>query len=43
MLFYVLCVIRLKRLGLFDPHDERYRPGHAPKHARHRPRRRAPE
>jgi hypothetical protein len=41
ILFHVLCVIRLKRLGLFDPHDEKYRPGHSgPKRAR--PRRRAP-
>ena len=42
ILFHVLCVIRLKRLGLFDPHDEHYRPGHgAQKPARPRPRRRA--
>jgi hypothetical protein len=42
ILFHVLCVIRLKRLGLFDPHDEQYRPGHsAPKRARPRPNRRA--
>jgi hypothetical protein len=42
ILFHVLCVIRLKRLGLFDPHDEHYRPGHGPqKPARPRPRRRA--
>jgi hypothetical protein len=41
IVFHVLCVIRLKRLGLFDPHDEQYRPGHSgPK--RSRPRRRAP-
>ena len=40
ILFHVLCVIRLKRLGIFDPHDEQYRPGHSgPKRAR--PRRRA--
>ena len=40
ILFHVLCVIRLKRLGLFDPHDEQYRPGHSgPKRARPRPRR----
>jgi hypothetical protein len=40
ILFHVLCVIRLKRLGLFDPHDEQYRPGHSrPKRAR--PHRRA--
>ncbi len=44
MLFYVLCVIRLKRLGLFYPHDEKYRPGHTgQKRARSRPHRRAPE
>jgi hypothetical protein len=44
MLFYVLCVIRLKRLGLFYPHDEKYRPGHTgQKRARPRPHRRAPE
>jgi hypothetical protein len=43
ILFHVLCVIRLRRLGLFDPHDESYRPGHGPKRARQRPRRRAPE
>jgi hypothetical protein len=42
ILFHVLCVIRLKRLGLFDPHDENYRPGHgAQKPARPRPHRRA--
>jgi hypothetical protein len=42
ILFHVLCVIRLKRLGLFDPHDEHYRPGHGiQKPARPRPRRRA--
>jgi hypothetical protein len=40
VLFHVLCVIRLKRLGIFDPHDEQYRPGHSrPK--RPRPHRRA--
>jgi hypothetical protein len=43
ILSYVQCVIRLKRLGIFDPHDEHYRPGHGHKRARHRPRRRAPE
>jgi hypothetical protein len=44
ILFQVLCVIRLKRLGLFDPHDEQYRPGHSgPKRARPRPHRRAHE
>lgn len=43
ILFHVLCVIRLRRLGIFDPHDEHYRPGHRPqKRARPRPRRRAP-
>jgi hypothetical protein len=41
ILFHVLCVIRLKRLGLFDPHDEQYRPGHSTQ-KRPRPRRRAP-
>ena len=40
ILFHVLCVIRLKRLGLFDPHDEQYRPGHSGQSAPH-PRRRA--
>jgi hypothetical protein len=40
IVFHVMCVIRLKRLGLFDPHDEQYRPGHSrPKRAR--PHRRA--
>ena len=40
IVFHVMCVIRLKQLGLFDPHDEQYRPGHSrPKRAR--PRRRA--
>jgi hypothetical protein len=43
ILFHVLCVFRLRRLGLFHPHDENYRPGHGPKRARPRPRRRAPE
>ena len=43
ILFHVLCVIRLKRLGLFDPHDEHYRPGHNQKRAHPRPHRRAPE
>ena len=37
IVFHVMCVIRLKRLGIFDPHDEQYRP------AQKRPRRRAPE
>ena len=41
ILFHVLCVIRLKRLGLFDPHDEKYRPGHSTQ-KRARPHRRAP-
>jgi hypothetical protein len=42
ILFHVLCVIRLKHLGLFDPHDEQYRPGHSTqKRARPRPHRRA--
>ena len=27
IVFHVMCVIRLKRLGIFDPHDEQYRPG----------------
>jgi hypothetical protein len=40
IVFHVMCVIRLKRLGIFDPHDEQYRPGQ--KRARPRPRRRAP-
>jgi hypothetical protein len=43
ILFHVLCVIRLKGLGIFDPHDEHYRPGQSQKRARPRPRRRAPE
>ena len=43
MLFYVLCVIRLRRLGIFYPLDEQYRPAHSgPKRARSRPGRRAP-
>jgi len=29
IVFHVLCVIRLKQLGLFDPHDEQYRPSHS--------------
>lgn len=42
ILFHLMCVMRLRRLGLFDPHDEKYRPGmHGQKRAR--PRRRAPE
>ena len=41
ILFHVLCVIRLKRAGLFDPHDEHYRPGHSDS-GRARPHRRAP-
>jgi hypothetical protein len=41
--FHVMCVIRLKRLGIFDPHDEKYRPGQNQKRARPKPRRRAPE
>ena len=40
IVFHVMCVIRLKRLGIFDPHDENYRPGQKRAHAR--PRRRAP-
>ncbi|MGC2303459.1 MAG: hypothetical protein WA447_09070 [Candidatus Binatus sp.] len=40
--FHLMCVIRLKRLGIFDPHDENYRPGQNQKRARPRPRRRAP-
>jgi hypothetical protein len=43
ILFHLLCVVRLKRLGIFDPHDEHYRPGQSQKRARPRPRRRAPE
>jgi hypothetical protein len=40
IVFHVMCVIRLKQLGLFDPHDEQYRPSHSrPKRAR--PHRRA--
>ena len=41
ILFHLLCVIRLKRLGLFDPHDEQYRPAHSTQ-KRPRPHRRAP-
>jgi hypothetical protein len=42
ILFHVLCVVRLRRLGLFDPHDEQYRPGHSgQKRARPHHRRRA--
>jgi hypothetical protein len=37
MTFYILCVLRLRRLGVFYPHDEHYRPGHAG-HKRPRPR-----
>jgi len=44
LIFHVMCVIRLKRLGIFDPHDEKYRPGlGGQKRARPRPRRRARE
>jgi hypothetical protein len=39
IVFHVMCVIRLKRLGIFDPHDEQYRPGQ--KRAHPRPHRRA--
>ena len=42
IVFHMMCVIRLRRLGIFDPHDENYRPGHSQKRARPRPRRRAP-
>jgi hypothetical protein len=43
IVFHLMCVIRLRRLGIFDPHDEQYRPGHGgQKRARPRPRRRAP-
>jgi hypothetical protein len=43
IVFHVMCVIRLKRLGIFDPHDEQYRPGQGrQKRARPRPTRRAP-
>lgn len=41
LLFHVLCVLRLRRLGVFHPRDENYRPSGA-KRARPRPRRRAP-
>ena len=34
IVFHVMCVIRLKRLGLFDPHDENYRPGQKRPHPR---------
>src|SRR5579862_2327285 len=40
IVFHLMCVFRLKRLGIFDPHDENYRPGQ--KRAHLRPRRRAP-
>ncbi|HLX04027.1 MAG TPA: hypothetical protein VKR28_00770 [Candidatus Binatus sp.] len=40
IVFHLMCVFRLKRLGIFDPHDENYRPGQ--KRAHPRPRRRAP-
>ena len=44
IVFHVMCVIRLKRLGIFDPHDEQYRPGQGgQKRAHPRPRRRAPD
>jgi hypothetical protein len=39
IVFHVMCVVRLKRLGIFDPHDEQYRPGQ--KRAHPRPHRRA--
>jgi hypothetical protein len=43
IVFHVMCVIRLKRLGIFDPHDERYRPGQrGQKRAHPHPHRRAP-
>jgi hypothetical protein len=42
ILFHLICVARLRRLGIFHEHDEKYRPGmHAPKRARPRPSRRA--
>ncbi len=42
LIFHVMCVIRLKRLGIFDPHDEQYRPGlGGQKRAHPRSRRRA--
>ena len=41
LLFHVLCVTRLRRLGVFHPRDETYRPG-GHKRARPRPPRRAP-
>jgi hypothetical protein len=40
IVFHVMCVIRLKRLGIFDPHDEQYRPGQRRPHPRRH--RRAP-
>ena len=44
IVFHVMCVIRLKRLGILDPHDEQYRPGQGgQKRARPRPRRHAPD
>jgi hypothetical protein len=42
LLFHVLCVTRLRRLGVFHPRDETYRPGAGHKRARPRPPRRAP-
>jgi hypothetical protein len=40
---YILCVLRLRRLGIFYPHDESYRPGQTkPTRARPRPGRHAP-
>ena len=42
LLFHVLCVIRLKRLDIFHPRDENYRP-RLSRQKRARPRRRAPE
>lgn len=42
LLFHVLCVTRLRRLGVFHPRDESYRPAHGgQKRARPRRHRRA--
>jgi len=38
MTFYILCVLRLRRLGIFYPQDENYRP----RQKRPRPNRQAP-
>jgi hypothetical protein len=43
ILFHLICVARLRRLGIFHEQDETYRPAGIHRAKRPRPRRRAPE